>query len=58
MAKKSAKLDMTSAVGRPYGVWPAGFLGTTDWYVVRLPPVEPMPGWREYFGLEAEKAAA
>lgn len=58
MSKKGPKLDMTSAPGRPYGVWPAGFLGKTDWYVVRLPPVEALEGWREYFGLEPEKAAA
>ncbi len=30
-----------------------------DWEVVVLPPVAPLDGWREYFGLvEAEKAAA
>jgi hypothetical protein len=36
----------------------SGWQSVSDWYVVRLPPVQPLDGWQEYFGLLPEKAAA
>jgi hypothetical protein len=38
---------------------PTGYLGRSDWVVVMLPPVQPEPGWQEYFApAEPERAAA
>jgi hypothetical protein len=51
--------EMDSEVRRgPQGWWTRGFLGRSDWEVVRLGPVLAEKGWQEYFAPKEETPAA